>query len=483
MKRQAINVIAVVFAIASAIAVTGGCSDEELRLDSLEAWQGEADSTLDALKVKLEKTGENDYVTDVTPLPDGKGYVIDFKFADPVTIRNGSDVEDFVTSIDDDKLFLCIHFADGSAIKLRRNPEDIIFFDDAGTFIWSRTNDSITINFPEGFKESDFMALTGNIELFGEGTDIVTKSALRPDTWALELVMPRFENGTVVPGSAKAVLKAAEDKMIEGMLRLEMTDSQGRSHAISRFIRQEIQIGDVLMSSGKLMDPNEVPAGRKKDIIAVVFVNERDRMSAGLQAAGFHHGIAIATRQEDTSKKELHWSSVSWNPDGMTAGARYHDFYTVGDAYSDNLLIRAQPDWQNIFFVFDEATTVQNRNYPAPSGTSGWYLAGIREWIDILQNLGGLDMSANIRDKNYNVDFENPQLVLDKLNSNLVASGAGTVTPFRFNTYYWTATPFDVNAWYIQWHERYGLRLSHCVKVETVRNEELDLQVRSVIAF
>lgn len=80
---------------------TGGCmrneiddikdtlSQQEARIAALEEWQASVNESIRALQGLVEALEANDFVTGVSPLPDGSGYVISFQKGDDITIRHG----------------------------------------------------------------------------------------------------------------------------------------------------------------------------------------------------------------------------------------------------------------------------------------------------------------------------------------------------------------------------------------------------------
>lgn len=83
------------------IMVMTGCSKEDLdelrarqdnldeRVSALEAWQTDVNNNIVSLQTIVAALGESDYVTGITQLPDGSGYIINFLHNGAVTIKNG----------------------------------------------------------------------------------------------------------------------------------------------------------------------------------------------------------------------------------------------------------------------------------------------------------------------------------------------------------------------------------------------------------
>ena len=63
--------------------------DFEKRIAALETWQATANAEIISLQNLIKSINENDFVTKVTPLEDGTGYVISFKKGGDITIKHG----------------------------------------------------------------------------------------------------------------------------------------------------------------------------------------------------------------------------------------------------------------------------------------------------------------------------------------------------------------------------------------------------------
>lgn len=84
------------------IVALGSCNNDDLdeirrdqaeladRVSSLEAWQKEINENISGLQSMIKALEDKDYVTDVTELADGSGYVINFVKSGAVTIKHGA---------------------------------------------------------------------------------------------------------------------------------------------------------------------------------------------------------------------------------------------------------------------------------------------------------------------------------------------------------------------------------------------------------
>ena len=95
-----------------AMIFTAGCSDDELdrlredqkaleqRVAALELWQQQVNDNIAALQNLVNLLDGRDYVTGVTPLSDGSGYIISFYYNGAVIIKNGIDGVDGLNGAD-----------------------------------------------------------------------------------------------------------------------------------------------------------------------------------------------------------------------------------------------------------------------------------------------------------------------------------------------------------------------------------------------
>ena len=65
--------------------------DLEKRISALEEWQKSVNAEIISLQGLIRSINEKDFVTKVTPLADGSGYVISFEREGDITIKNGKD--------------------------------------------------------------------------------------------------------------------------------------------------------------------------------------------------------------------------------------------------------------------------------------------------------------------------------------------------------------------------------------------------------
>ena len=80
----------------------GDIENLESRITAIEEWQKSVNTDIRSLQSLVEALEDKDYVTSVTPLEDGTGYVISFLKSGNVTIKNGEDGTTPVISVKQD---------------------------------------------------------------------------------------------------------------------------------------------------------------------------------------------------------------------------------------------------------------------------------------------------------------------------------------------------------------------------------------------
>lgn len=88
MKRNLLLMLIVVATVLSSC-IKKDMDDIRGRLSNLEEWQNSVNSSISSLQNIVSALEGKDYVTSVTPLADGSGYVITFQKIGAVTIKNG----------------------------------------------------------------------------------------------------------------------------------------------------------------------------------------------------------------------------------------------------------------------------------------------------------------------------------------------------------------------------------------------------------
>lgn len=69
------------------------------RLSALEEWQKTANVQIESMQSLIAALADNDYVTGVSELPDGSGYMIAFLKNETVIIKNGRQGEKVMTAL------------------------------------------------------------------------------------------------------------------------------------------------------------------------------------------------------------------------------------------------------------------------------------------------------------------------------------------------------------------------------------------------
>lgn len=207
---------------------------------------------------------------------------------------------------------------------------------------------------------------------------------------------------------------------------------------------KELKIGDFLYEDGTFshkLSSDKIPVG-------VVFTRET---TAKERSLGWTHGEIIA--MEDCGK------------------GNYYQWY-----YSDELLLpypfKANEDSklcvndkQGYLYTYDETTksddfqafAAARRYKPQLTFGSGWYLPSLGQWLEIVENLGGVKTNMEI---SYSFDVETAY-------SNLKKYGVD-------DDYYWTSSVGEYSAWVIYLGEG---------KVNGYTSRQNRCRVRAVAAF
>lgn len=154
-----------------------------------------------------------------------------------------------------------------------------------------------------------------------------------------------------------------------------------------------VAVGDFFLSDGMTVSKDSVlSADRQKQVIGIVFSVDTARIGAKAKEKleGRAHGLVLALK--DVGRQ------AQWKSEGTDAGLP--PMPTLGDAYGDvdgygnTLFVKSLNDYSEATYPAFAAADGYNQTVPAPSGTTGWYLPSMGEWFDVLQNLGGIDLSA-----------------------------------------------------------------------------------------
>ena len=155
-----------------------------------------------------------------------------------------------------------------------------------------------------------------------------------------------------------------------------------------------LQVGDFFLADGNLL-PKETEASevRTVNVVGIVFQTDPKRIGQAEKnkLGGNVHGLVMAVKNIAT------WRA--WGPygqdEGLTKCVTKADNYNDISGYGNCEHIRANRGSFANYPAF-KAADDYNTICPVPSTTTGWYLPASGQWWDILQNLGGCPVLADV---------------------------------------------------------------------------------------
>ena len=177
-----------------------------------------------------------------------------------------------------------------------------------------------------------------------------------------------------------------------------------------------LQAGDFYMKDGSLIGKNEsLSAAQQANCIGIVFCTDASRIGDGekekLAALGVTspHGLVMALTNAGNG---CLWGNdnVDENANGQSGepfkkpigNARemynhisgYAETHWIGDKIAAGESGYTADTYQAFNVALKYGTTTETAKYAAPDNTTGWFLPGIGQWWDILENLGGVSLSS-----------------------------------------------------------------------------------------
>lgn len=239
----------------------GSCTKEDIddirkelqehndRLTSLEEWQKSVNTSISYLQSLIEALEDKDYVTAVTPLEDGTGYVISFLKSGNVTIKHGEKGE---------------KGEDGNT------PVISVKLDTDGKYYW-------TVN-------GEWLLDSGNKIPVTEtnGADVQTRST--GSRWGVSVTKPTFEtDGALVEGSAKVTIKGTEDTHLADtyLLRVALVTANGTEVTASRLVKYFD--GTIVEKQSDITDNTVSRLAWKGDMAEDDFAYIRNNMASTLE--------------------------------------------------------------------------------------------------------------------------------------------------------------------------------------------------------
>lgn len=223
-------------------------------------------------------------------------------------------------------------------------------------------------------------------------------------------------------------------------------------------------VGDYLTSHGTFIKADRLTVADAKDVIAVVFSTQ---VSEGDAAEGYNAyamGVERVTNvkfgfADAVNPSVDDWASALADLDGYWKTAQMW----TSDAY------QALADKQGT--AFQAISDYSTRHPIDASVTSGWFMPGIGQMLQILNNLGqaGLtgDTEVDISQNNSSIYTSTDASVLERVNASVEALGLEPIFPTTGSIIYMTSSEYETstyhNFWCIQtaesngsWHWGFG---------------------------
>ena len=303
------------------------------RVKTLEEWQKSVNTDIQSLKSLVEALEDKDYVTAVTPLDDGTGYVISFLKSGNITIKHGEKGDNGTTpvisvkqdtdgkcywtlngewlldngnkipvtgekgdtgaqgdkgdsmfsSIDNsNEAYVELTLADGvTKIKLPRYAAFSIAFESDEVFYASPSDNELTLVLPATLKESDYRSIIATVTATN-GADVQARSS--ESRWNVTVTKPTFgTDGVLVEGSAKVTIKGTENTRLADtyLLRVALVAANGTEVTASRLIKYFD--GTVAESQSDITDNTVKRLAWKGDMAEDDFAYIRNNMASTLE--------------------------------------------------------------------------------------------------------------------------------------------------------------------------------------------------------
>ncbi len=226
-----------------------------------------------------------------------------------------------------------------------------------------------------------------------------------------------------------------------------------------------LQAGDFYMKDGSLIAKGAtLSAAQQADCIGIVFCTDASRIGAGEKAklkdlgVTSPHGLVMAlTNASDECRWGEHGKDENENGQSgepfkeniATLQKQYNDIngyaetHWIGDKMKDLAESSYTADTYKAFDVaLNYGATTETAQYAAPEKTTGWFLPSMGQWWDILENLGGVDLSPyETSTDSYEYINDAANTTINNLNSYMQrVAGAAS---FETYTYFWSSSEFS----------------------------------------
>lgn len=209
-------------------------------------------------------------------------------------------------------------------------------------------------------------------------------------------------------------------------------------------------LGDIMLSDGTLVHPDDITEEQKAQAIGVVAFLYKDQSRVGqsvkTKLGRDATGLVLALKELALGHSE--WALTSKEVIGTS-------YDKLGNAYAESFdgydisqkMLTGDKDLKNDYIVFYELQKYR-QSHPTPSATTEWYLPSFGEWADLLSTdgLGGVDIQP-VKDNMANNSTTIPDIsitVIDALNAALEVVGSDNINEFYdSHDYYWSSSECD----------------------------------------
>ncbi len=234
--------------VLAAVSLAGCYGDDIL---DLKGEVGALEGRIEALEKILAALENKDYVTSVTPLSDGTGYVISFHQSGDITIRHGKDGTDgtdgkdgkdgdaWFSDIRIEGNYLILTLAgSGQTITIPFQSPGFGFADLPDGPLKITETDTLYINLPTGYQ-----TVIANLEPLKEGDSLIppTEPATRAITDETEKGEWEFviQNDTIAT-QARIIVSAERPLYLDALLSVRLIDAKGATHELSKLIQRDV---------------------------------------------------------------------------------------------------------------------------------------------------------------------------------------------------------------------------------------------------
>ncbi|MBS7574630.1 hypothetical protein KG118_10730 [Bacteroides sp. NSJ-90] len=201
---------------------------------------------------------------------------------------------------------------------------------------------------------------------------------------------------------------------------------------------------------------------KARTVIGIVFCTDENRIGAGEKAklkdlgVTSPHGLVMALTNAGSgcrwgeSGKNENENGQSGKPfvENITTLQKqynhisgYAETHWIGDKIKGSAESSYTADTYKAFDVaLNYGATTETAQYAAPEKTTGWFLPSMGQWWDILENLGGLDLSS------YKTSTDSYEYIAGNTALNNLNVYMGKVTGaalFGINTAFWSSSEFS----------------------------------------